>query len=488
MFTPVTSRFRRLEIRFDSVVLVHRCRSVVRVHYGQQYAWTPKVSRSSIHTHAHLGADPDARFLPFTLEFASSSSLRSLLRLKLHSHRDVVDPPDPTLAGVLRPRAGAAAVDDPGRSHHGERRHAPRRHSVADAQPPGIRRPADRQGRGARRAHGAERRRCGDAQLGGGAVGHLAPGDVLRHVDGDQLQRDQGGRERDERVRPVRHLVPLRVRGRRPLRKRERVRQRHPLHQPQRHAQRALRADGAQRHPADFLFCDPGHQAGRPDLRQLRTVLLEVNGYRARRVPRARTSRARKLLLDLDDGLDLHRHVERQGVGAHGRARVLALVAEDGGHSVRRAVDHARLGRERVHAVDEARELHHALDVVQLAQFLCATAVSPSLSDNHHQCSTTHVLLSVASRANATRCAAAYPSSVVRSLPSLPVMSSPAAVTGRWPAIDTSRGMTHHVVARAHDVDVVALGSARGGQLVAELGQTVLDLAHAVRLVEYLGD
>lgn len=34
------------------------------------------------------------------------------------------------------------------------------------------------------------------------------------------------------------------------------------------------------------------------------------------------------------------------------------------------------------------------------------------------------------------------------------------------------------VVARAHHVDVVALGRTRGGQLVAELGQTLLDLAH----------
>lgn len=68
-----------------------------------------------------------------------------------------------------------------------------------------------------------------------------------------------------------------------------------------------------------------------------------------------------------DDGFDLDGHVQRQRVGADGRARVLALVGEHLGERVRGAVDHTGLGCEAVHAVDKARELDDARDLVQIA-------------------------------------------------------------------------------------------------------------------------
>lgn len=97
-------------------------------------------------------------------------------------------------------------------------------------------------------------------------------------------------------------------------------------------------------------------------------LCLLMDEYTRRRVAHS----AETLVLDLDDGLDLDRHVERQRVGADGRARVHALVAEHLAERVGRAVHDARLAREPVHAVDEAHELDHALDLVQVAQLVCS--------------------------------------------------------------------------------------------------------------------
>ena len=69
-------------------------------------------------------------------------------------------------------------------------------------------------------------------------------------------------------------------------------------------------------------------------------------------------------LLDLDDGLDLDGHAERQRVGADRGARVPAALAEDVAHEVGAAVDHGGLRGEALGARDEADELVHARSAV----------------------------------------------------------------------------------------------------------------------------
>ncbi len=75
------------------------------------------------------------------------------------------------------------------------------------------------------------------------------------------------------------------------------------------------------------------------------------------------------LSVELDDGVDLNGHIQRQNGDADGRARVLAdLGAEDLGEQLRRAVGDLGLEVEVGLRRDEDVDLEHALDAVEVAE------------------------------------------------------------------------------------------------------------------------
>ena len=137
--------------------------------------------------------------------------------------------------------------------------------------------------------------------------------------------------------------------------------------------------------------------------------------------------------LDLRDELNLDGHVARQRVGAHGRARVDASLAEDGTQQLGAAVEDLGLLRELGRAVDEADHLDDPLHLVEVAWSrqmelpqprparslalpwhlggACATAASPSQGHCSHA-GLPSSCLSVASSSRAMILAISAPSSV----------------------------------------------------------------------------
>src|SRR5690606_6950428 len=69
----------------------------------------------------------------------------------------------------------------------------------------------------------------------------------------------------------------------------------------------------------------------------------------------------------LDDGVDLDGEAEGEAVDADGGAGVAALVAEDLDHQVRAAVDDGGDGLEVAGGLDEAAQLDHADDALEVA-------------------------------------------------------------------------------------------------------------------------
>eukprot|EP00320_Phaeocystis_rex_P015052 CAMPEP_0119074250 /NCGR_PEP_ID=MMETSP1178-20130426/71994_1 /TAXON_ID=33656 /ORGANISM="unid sp, Strain CCMP2000" /LENGTH=193 /DNA_ID=CAMNT_0007056393 /DNA_START=76 /DNA_END=655 /DNA_ORIENTATION=- len=74
--------------------------------------------------------------------------------------------------------------------------------------------------------------------------------------------------------------------------------------------------------------------------------------------------------IDLSDELNLNGHVSGQRVGAHGRARVDAALAENGAQELRTAVEDLGLLREFSRTVDEADHLDDPLHAVEVAQLV----------------------------------------------------------------------------------------------------------------------
>jgi hypothetical protein len=70
---------------------------------------------------------------------------------------------------------------------------------------------------------------------------------------------------------------------------------------------------------------------------------------------------------DLEDALDLHGHAERQRRRADGGAAVPPGIAQRLDQEIRRAVDHLGLVAEIAGGVDEARQLHHPHQPVEIA-------------------------------------------------------------------------------------------------------------------------
>ena len=112
-----------------------------------------------------------------------------------------------------------------------------------------------------------------------------------------------------------------------------------------------------------------------------------------------------------EQGLDLDGGIERQRRDADRRARVLALVAEDGDHQVGSAVHHLRAVEEARRGIDEAAEPHHPRDLVEIAE----------------------AALTWASRLIAQARAAFWPSSTETSAPSLPLATSLPSSRQIWP-------------------------------------------------------
>src|SRR5690606_32719009 len=76
---------------------------------------------------------------------------------------------------------------------------------------------------------------------------------------------------------------------------------------------------------------------------------------------------AARLSADLRRQFDLHRRVQRQRVDAHGRAGVLAGLAEDLGQQVARAVGDLRLAPEAAVALHEHPQAHDAHEAIPVA-------------------------------------------------------------------------------------------------------------------------